>query len=508
VLRLKALSQGDPWTANAALAAGDAQAFVNGEEVMAMEVPYFFTMEGHEKAYQVGLTTVAADFQKELWVMGQDANAEGMRMQMSQIRPNVARLYARDYIDAWEKVITTPKPANYFADAAALGAFTKQPSPLKVLMLELRKHTNFKGGTGAAKDIAMQRLEASRIGRAVRAGQKVAGEGGFDAGTEIANYFKPIHDFVGDGKQPGPIDEFVAAVKEAGAAVTSANIAGGGIGGDTAQGAMAMAMGKVAAAAGGAPPQLKAFVEQAASGGAKASVSAAQGALGDAWTNSVLPDCKLATEDKYPFFGTAEADASLVDVQQVFAMGGSLDAFLTQRIMPLLDMSGPIWRWNDSPATANLSPSSPDEFAKARKLRDMLVAGIAVKFEPKSFGADVDIVDLATGGTQYRFERSGSGDRPVIWSAQGNVPEASITFLKNGAEGQKPAEVEKVRKSGPWALFRLMDTAKFENTGPDTVTATFGKGTKSAVFKITLPGKQNPFIRGGGVWSFRCPVVL
>ena len=189
-------------------------------------------------------------------------------------------------------------------------------------------------------------------------------------------------------------------------------------------------------------------------------------------------------------------------------MGGSLDAFLGQRIMPLLDMSGPVWRWNESPATVALSPSSPDEFAKARKLRDMLVGGIAVKVEAKSFGADVDIVELATGGTQYRFERAGSGERPVIWSAQGNVPEASLTFLDSGEEGTKPKEVDKITESGPWALFRLMDNAKLENTGPETISATFGQGTKRAEVKITLPGKQNPFIRGGGVWSLRCPVVL
>ncbi|MCB2078747.1 MAG: type VI secretion system membrane subunit TssM, partial [Novosphingobium sp.] len=509
VLKLKALSSGPPWRANAALAAGDAQAFANGEEVLQMEVPYFFTLSGHEKAYQVGLTTVAADFRKELWVLGEDSDTEGTRLQMSQIRPNVARLYARDYIDAWEKVATTPKPANYFADAAALGAFTKTPSPLKILLLELRKNTTFKGGTNAAKDMVKEGLQSSRLSRVVQGADKMKGEGGFDAGTEISNYFKPLHDYVGSGEAPGPIDEFVAALKQAGSAITSANIAGGAIGSESAQGQMAIAMGNVATAAGGAPAMLQGFVESAASGGAKATVSAAQGALDDAWTTSVLPDCKLATEDKYPFFGTAQDDASLVDVQRVFAMGGVLDAFLTERIIPLLDMSGPIWRWNETPTTADLSPSSPDEFVKARKLRDLLVAGVAVKFEPKAFGADVDMVELSTGGTQYRFEEAGASPRPVIWSAQGNVPEASLTmYASPKEEGGKPRQIDKVSETGPWALFRLMDTAHLENTGPQSLNATFGNGGQSVVFKISLPNQQNPFIRGGGVWSFRCPVAL
>ncbi len=504
VLRQKALSSGEmPWRADAALAAGDAQAFANGAEVMQLQVPYFFTLGGHEKVYQVGLTTIAMDFQKELWVLGEAADMQGVQMQMSQIRPNVARLYARDYIDAWEKVATVPKPANYFADAAALGAFTKTPSPLKILLLELRKNTIFTGGSSAAKKMLGEKAEVSRYGRYVTGAMKVKGDEGYDAGTEIANHFKPLQDYVGDGKALGPLDEFIAAVKQAGSAVTSARIAGGGVGGEATQGQMAMAMGGVATAAGGAPAQLQTFVESAASGGTKATVSAAQGALTEAYASAVLPDCKLATVDKYPFFGTAETDASLIDVQRVFGMGGSLDAFLQQRILPLLDVSGPIWRWNaQDVATADLSPSSPDEFFKARQLRDLLMGGAAVKFEPRTFGGTVDSAVLSVGGAEYRFDKTNTAPRSVIWSAQGNVPEASIKLLAGTVDAGK------IDTSGPWALFRLMDKADLENAGPRMILATFGSGTQTITFKVTLPGEQNPFIRGGGVWSFRCPATL
>jgi type VI secretion system protein ImpL len=423
-----------------------------------------------------------------------------VKLQLGQIRPNVARLYARDYIAAWEKIATLPKPAAYFSDAAALGAFTKTPSPLKVLLLELRKNTVFSGGSG--RRMVDQAVERSRLGRAVAGAQAVAGDA-YDAGTEITNYFKPLHAYVGDGKSPAPVDEFVNAVKQAGSAVTSAKLAGGGMGSEAVQGQMAQAMGGVATAAGGAPPQLQGFLASAATGGETASVSAAQGAISDAYATGVLPDCKLATDEKYPFFGAAKDDASLIDVQRVFGLNGIVDAFIQQRIIPLLDMSGPIWRWNaTAPTTAALSPSSPDEFAKARQLRDLLIAGLAVKFESSSFGTGVDGVNLSVGGTQYRFEPATSGQKPVIWAAQGNVPQATLTMFM----GQK--EVGTVPASGPWALFRLMDNARLENAGPQKLLATFGSGAQTVVFKVSLPNDQNPFIRGGGVWSFRCPVAL
>ncbi|MDE8653713.1 type VI secretion system membrane subunit TssM [Novosphingobium album (ex Liu et al. 2023)] len=511
VLKQKALAtSGAPWRASAALAAGDAQAFANGQEVLQAEVPYFFTRAGHEKAYQAGLVTVAADFQKELWVLGEGAGAEGTRLQMSQIRANVARLYARDYISAWERIAKLPRPANYFTNAAALGAFTKTPSPLKVLLLEVRKNTTFEGGSGAAGELARRKISNMRYGRYVDDAADIADDGNsYDAGTEISNYFKPLHDYVGNAKEPGALDEFIGEVKQAGAAMTSARIAGGGMGSEAAQGQMAMSMGGVATAAGAAPALLKDFVMSAASGGEKETVSTAQGALTDVYTQSVLPQCQLATAEKYPFFGTSAQNASLVDVQQVFAMGGSLDGFFEQRVMPLLDTSGPIWRWNANlPVTADLSPSSPDEFAKARKLRDLLVAGLTVRFEAKSFGAEVSVVDLSAGGNQYRFETGDSEAKPVIWSAQDNVPEASLTMYAAQANSDKLTKVRKLSEDGPWALFRLMDQAHLENTGPTSIQATFGNGGQSVVFKISLPDKHNPFVRGAGVWSFRCPVAL
>lgn len=506
VLKQKALSSGDqPWRATAALSAGDAQAFANGSEVLALEVPALYTRTGYEKTYQIGLQTVAEDLKKDLWVMGDAASTAGIQAQMGQMKAAVAALYAQDYIAAWERVATIPKPADYFSDAAALGAFSKSPSPLKVLLLELRKNTTFAGGSAAAKTIAADKFASSRIGAigtALAGGNPLAG--GSDAAGQIAAYFKPLHDYAGNGSGNAPIDDFVNAVKTAGAAVNSAKIAGGGVGSEAVQGQMAMAMGSVAAAAGGAPPQLKGFVAGATSGGQSATVSAAQGAISDAYLKTVQPDCQLATANKYPFVGTATADASLIDVQRVFGMNGSFDAFANQRVLPILDMTGPVWRWNaDNPMAASLNPSSPEEFNKAQALRDLIMGGLTVQFEAKSFGGGVDAAELLVGSAVTRFDGPGSGQRPITWSVQGNVPQAAVTLFSGG---KKVGEVKPTRNS-PWAWFLLMDQARKENAGPQTLLVTFGSGAQTATFKVSLPSERNPFSRGG-LWSFRCPVAL
>lgn len=500
VLRQKAASsEGTPWQASTAISAGDAQAFANGQEVVGLTVPYFYTRTGFEKSYQLGLATVQDDLKRDLWIMGGDASTEGVQAQMGNIRPGVAALYARDYIDQWDRVVASLKPAAYFSDQAAFGAFTKTPSPLKLILLELRKNTTFKGGSGAAKGMLAGAI-TRRLGKAAALAPQAGA--GVDAGVEITSHFQPVHDYVGDGKAPAPVDEFVAAIKQAGSAAISAKLAGGGMGSDAVQSALAMAVGSVGAASAGAPPQLQSFVAAAAKGGSQAQVGAAQGAVSEAYAKVVLPDCQAATQEKYPFVGTSEADASMIDVQRTFGLNGTLEAFLSQRLLPMLETAGPIWRWKaEDPVAATLDPASPNEFAKTQQLRDMISAGLSIKVEAQSFGGGVTAAEFSSGGTKYRFDPASMAPKPLIWSSQGSLPEAAVILYKGDTA------VAKIETQGPWALFRLMDKAKRENSGPSTLLATFGQGDVSAVFRISLPSDRNPFGRGG-LWSFRCPANL
>lgn len=507
VMRQKAATAGPAWEVANVLSQGDALAFTNPNGVMATQVPYFFTRAGFEKTYTTGLATVQADLKKDLWVLGGDANTEGVQSEMQNVRPGVVGLYAKDYIAAWDAVVKAMQPANYFTDPAAFGAFTKAPSPLKRVLLELRKNTIFAGGTGAAISGAISRkIQMSRLQPYLRD----AGDGratGLSAGDEITNYFKPIQDYVGDGKAPGPIDDFVGGLKAAGQAVIAAKMTGGGGGADANQAAMATAMAQVATAAATAPPLLQPFVAAAAKGGSSAQVSAAGGAVSDAYAQSVASACKEVAQDHYPFFGGATADAAVPDTLRVFGMGGTLDGFKTQRLASLMDTAGPVWRWkSEDPVAATLDPQSPEEFSKATQIRDLLAGGLPLKISVVSFGSDVDSAEFMSGGQAYTFSKADMAEKPLLWSANGGTPAADVVMYAPAAAG-KGAELARVATEGPWALFKLVDKATKENAGAQAIKATFGSGAKAVTFLIKLPTEQNPFSRGG-IWSFRCPLKL
>ena len=499
IIYQKAMAAGGAdWTATSVLSSGDAVAFANGEEVLAMKVPYFFTRGGYEKAYQPALLTIQNDLEKDLWVLGGDADTSSVKQQINEIRPGVAAHYAQDYIKAWDGVIATLKPADYFNNPAAFGAFARPLSPLKLILLEVVKNSDFTGGTRAASAMATTAVK-SKMGAA--ANMLGSGAGSIDAGTSIQNYYKPVRAYVGDGKAPAPIDEFLTAVKTAGQAVMAAKSMGGGAGSDAVAAQTATANAAMAGAAAGAPPGLQGFMGAAVKGGVSAQTSAAEGAVNQTYLASVLPACQQAATDKYPFFSNSKIDVATLDAIRVFGPGGATDAFVQQRLMPMMDTTGPVWRWqSENPVAASFNPSSAAEIARLAQIRDMLSGGISFKVQLAALGSDVDTAEFSSGGTTYQFNAASRDAKPVVWTVQG-LPEAHVTLSKAGQQ------VQAFNGEGPWALFRVMETASRQNSGTDAFIATFGQGAKTVALKFTLGSTFNPFSRGG-VWTFRCPVAL
>ncbi len=196
-------------------------------------------------------------------------------------------------------------------------------------------------------------------------------------------------------------------------------------------------------------------------------------------------------------------------------MGGVFDGFVQQRLMPMIDTSGAVWRWREGdPVAAAMNPATPETLARAVKLRELLAAGLPIKVSIASFGSGIGTVEVASGGTRYRFTPQDNKPRPLIWSATGSLPEASVVLYGAGAapatanaDAAPGVEALRVETEGPWALFRLMDRADKQNAGAQAIRAAFGEGAQRTVLKVELPGTTNPFSRAG-IWSFRCPASL
>lgn len=494
-------SAGRDWQAGRVISPAEAAAFADPAAVAGLSVPYFLTRDGYAKAYRSGLLTIADQLRRDAWVLGSEGGS-GIG-ELASLRPQIAERYAADYAAAWDGVVGALKPGALFTDPAALGAFTRLPSPFAKLLREVRANTQL--GNPDAVDMAAAGLmnrATARLGAAAPAASAAlapAGGNGADAGAMIAAHFAELNSYVGDGRQPSPLDQFVDAVKTGGQAVLAAR-AGGAAGGPALQVAVDQANATIALQAQQAPGALKSFAAGLAEGGAIAKSAVAQGNLQQAWAQTMLPTCRAATQDRYPFFVASTADASVSETLQLFGAGG-LPGFVEANLKPVLDTSGPVWRWrSDDPAAAAFDPGSADALAKTIQIRDLLIAGQPFKAQLATTGPGVDAVELSAG-TTYRLDATTREARQYQWSLQGGLPEAHVTLFKGGQK------VDEIATAGPWAIFRLFDKARRRNDGQTAFLATFGSGDATATLRIILPDDRNPFGHGG-LWTFRCPSTL
>lgn len=499
LLRQRASDPDRDWILASHLTPGEELAFASPDALLSQRVDYFFTRAGFEKAYLTGRATIEQVFVRDYWVFSETNDVAQARVEARDVQTGIAERYAQDYIAAWDGVVAAMKPVDYFdpANRAAFGAITRDPSPIKKVLLELRKNTIFEGGAAAAlnRGVEMQ-VSRNRLGGYIREMQKGRAEG-LDAGGQIAAHFADLNIYVGDEKSRGKLDEFITALRQ----TVSASIARRstiGLGAEDATSAqMATANGDLDAAAAQTPDLLRPFTTAAAGRGARAQVDLEAGALSQSYRETIQQDCRQVTVDHYPFDRNGKADASPADMERVFGKDGTLTKFVT-RVRPLIT-NGPIWHWDsNSQVTATLDADTPTEFAKAGEVGDLIDVGLPVKVSLVRLGSGVTAAEISSGSDRASFASTADPPRALQWQLRG-LQEAEVVLRSGSGDVRIPAE-------GPWALFKLIDKAAAKSNDGPAVKVTFGEGPASTVFRIALPGEKDPFTRT--FWSFKCPETL
>ncbi len=512
IIRAKSADPANDWQMAMILQAGDAAAFANPDAVMGIRVPYLFTRKGFEQSYAVARETVEGDLKKELWVLGQ--NTAGIQNEFGGLRQGISAIYAQEYIAQWKAVVDALQAADYFNNPQAFRALTKDPSPLRTVLIELRVNTNFADPSpyDKAEKLVGERLKQTRVGRVA---DKIIGGGSqaMSADAEITMAFADLNAWTGTAKAPGGIKDFIDAVRQAFSQVSASGQPGmGGAGGGSSAPALGMAMGELKTVATQAPDLMQGFATGVVEGGSSSQVGVLQGETTMAYTQQVLPACQLATAEKFPFQKAAATDASVADVRNAFGPGGLVPLFLQTRLDPYLDRSAEQWRWADGdPVVATFSPITPRNMQKADALALTIGEGLPLRMELAQLGREANRVELATGGIALRFDLDENKVQELTWQFGGGMVQSSeMKIISNGGiQGIGPGEQVAWRRPepGPWSLFRLLDRARVRAISEEMIEAEFNPGPARAVFRISFPANRNPF-SGGGLWSVQCPEML
>jgi type VI secretion system protein ImpL len=216
--------------------------------------------------------------------------------------------------------------------------------------------------------------------------------------------------------------------------------------------------------------------------------------------------CTKAVNGRYPFVRTSDKDVTPEDFSRLFAPGGMLDAFFQKHLAPHVDTSQTPWRFRD-PVMG--SSTSLPEFQRAQTIREVFFRGggtspsIQLDFKPVEMDASIQQFVLDVDGKPVRYAHGPQVPVKVQFPGPGGRSQVRVSVLPPPSSGSSAVKFE-----GPWALFRMLDGVKIQETAqPERFVTTISVDGRRAVFEVFASSVRHPF-RLPELAQFRCPTAL
>jgi type VI secretion system protein ImpL len=503
------------WTATLAGGPDSAAVFdsAKGAPLETVRVPGFYTYAGFRRALMERLSGIADQLKANRWVLGDAGEQVTIDEQYRTLPTDVVDLYARDFTNAWRTALDKLKLKRLNADKPkylALGAAAAATSPLKQIVESLRDETA---------------LTRERPGFAPPAGSEAEKSvltqiRGKPPGAEIEQSFKVYHLLLEGDPGRRQIDAVVGNLAELHRnLLTAAEVPSQA---QEANKQVQTQLVDLRAKASRLPDPFKAMLDGAAKDFETDSVRLARAQLARALGDQVTGICQQIAANRYPFART-DREVALVDFGKLFGPQGVLDKFFTSQLSQYVDMSKRDWSFRQDTAIGRELASSTGtlkEFQRGAQIRETffatggLVPSMSLTIVPPPL--PVSVTPAVPGGTAaaptttIKMEINGAtvdsaAGRPapvrVEWPGAA-TNHAAVTVTSDVA-GQQPATIE---RSGPWALFRLVEAGAPVPQG-DKIVVNYIVGGRTLGYKIGAGSGLNPFTLPA-LREFRCPSVL
>jgi type VI secretion system protein ImpL len=251
------------------------------------------------------------------------------------------------------------------------------------------------------------------------------------------------------------------------------------------------------------PAPLKQWLEQLSAGGRGATLAGARQKLNENWNREVRSECQLLT-GRYPFVPGSSQDVPLADFARLFGYGGTLDSFFGEHLAALVNTSTRPWRWRTQDgASLGMDDRQLVVFERAKQIREMFFQrggqgpGVSFVLMPLTLDTDVNRFTLDIDDQSFVYRHGPVRDWQVEWPG-GGYGKAGFAFEANS--GQRPNRAEE----GPWAWFRLLDSASIERQSEVNYQLTFTAEGYEARFRLAASSVRNPFTQTV-LQEFRCP---
>ncbi len=477
-------------------------------------LPALYTKAVFDEIQTSGKAALLLRFEANRWVLD---NVAPSPQELPRIMREVNELYENDYILAWDALLldVRPRPTNGDQDTAKLWRQLSHPtgSPLKKFYVAVEKQTNLlrkdpESAAAAAASAAAAAKAKAMVGATLGglASQMVGGDGASSdpddvPGAKVTRHFEHYHQLVDGGGGPAPIDDVLAKLGKIQQLTDQASRTDGGPAADQVKAGLSDAIRALQDEVTLQPPAFGQILAQLGEHGNTQAVTKDGSDLRRHYEEQVLRECRDAVKGRYPF--GSGVDVQLADFGRLFGYGGVYDSFFSENLQSRVDTAPATWRWREGAGDAVNIPGILQRFQQAQLIRETFFTKQSAQQPEVRFKLTAD--DLDKSSSRFTLKMDGQElvyrnelPRPVsmAWPGPANG-EATVSFGASGSAGENQAF------TGPWAWFRLLESAQVQPRTETQYKLLFSINGRSASLDMEAATVRNPFARPK--WKlFRC----
>jgi type VI secretion system protein ImpL len=521
--RIKQLGTGDELPEfTIAKAAGPAAPLVFSRvsgQPLTKGVPGLFSYIGYHKAFAGATREVTRQLaEEEVWVLGlKGTERDRWRSPQTQARllDEVQRLYLEDYAARWSAFINDIRlvQADSLQKSVQMARLLSTgDSPLILLTRAIVKEVTLADTDESEKTItdkAADKVKTAREKLETLFGQtsREAHAASIESRPEaiVDERFRELRRLVRPVApgQPAPIDTVPAQVNELYTLLTATEAALKS--GSTPPPSDVPT--KIKADAGRMPEPVRSVLISLSAGGVSQALGATRANLHQSLSASIGEFCNKAITGRYPFVKDSKLDVTQDDFARLFAPGGLLDEFFQKNLAQHVDTSTRPWSFrNVGDASISNAPAALQEFQRAQVIRDVFfrsggrTPGMSLTFKPLQMDDSISQFILDIDGQLVKYSHGPQVPMTLQWPGPRGSSQVRLQVSPASTRGASGQVFE-----GPWALFRMLDGAKMDQSSqPEKFVVSFNPDGRAARFEVVTSSVQNPF-RLNELRQFNCP---
>jgi type VI secretion system protein ImpL len=491
------LPQGKEFTVDNAAGPDARQALIRiSDEPLTRGVPAMFSPDGYYKAFLPAQAQAINEQEDEFWIFGTSA-AGAKDLDTTALANKISNMYFQDYIQTWNRFLADIRirPFNNFTEAAEiLRVITGDNSPLVLLLQGAAENTklmpDIPGIGGGEEDDSL----LGKVGEMFSSNDAESGPSMSPAVVDEA--FASLHHFVqGKESQSAQIDGIRNDVRELYSFINLLARSGTGAATAGAQQEMSGAVNRIRTSASYAPQPLSQWIAELADQSEGLVAGNTMSALDARWRSEVVPFCRKAIANRYPFAPTGEAEVSLQDFGQFFGPGGKLDMFFKSNLSAYVNTNTSPWRVEPSVSDIiRINSSALKQMELAREIQQAFFAAggnlPSATFDLKPVGMDPNTTHfmLNIDGQRLNYSHGPLVSESLNWPSSSSFSQVQIQFSPETAMGGSRTE------NGAWAWFRMLDNATIERGAtPEQFKLTFKLADRWITYELRARSAYNPF---------------